>query len=63
MFPDINAGPDLVFLLQKQLTDSEGHNTHESRQIARNNRIVIISQVSTLFITLKMATYSHTRYN
>ncbi|KAJ0140383.1 hypothetical protein HZ326_16703 [Fusarium oxysporum f. sp. albedinis] len=47
MFPDINAGPDLVFLLQKQLTDSEGHNTHESRQIAHNNRIVIISQIKT----------------
>jgi hypothetical protein len=29
MFPDINAGPDLVFLLQKQMIGSEERTTRE----------------------------------
>jgi hypothetical protein len=53
MFPDINAGPDLVFLLQKHLTDSEEHKTRESghRRLADIDKMFIISQVSILETT------------
>ncbi|KAF4501921.1 hypothetical protein FAGAP_1896 [Fusarium agapanthi] len=47
MFPDINASPDLVFLLQKQLTDSARHSARESRPSGQVNKLVIISQIKT----------------
>jgi hypothetical protein len=48
MFPDINAGPDLVFSLQKQSTNSERRNVRQSRPTGQLNKLVIISQVSHL---------------
>ncbi|QGI98587.1 hypothetical protein CEK26_011656 [Fusarium fujikuroi] len=47
MFPNINAGPDLVFLLQKQLMDSATHSVRQTRPIGQVNKFVIISQIKT----------------
>lgn len=51
MFPDINAGPDLVFLLQKQFTGSTRHSVRQSRLVGQVNKLVIVSQVSPLLAT------------
>lgn len=61
MFPDINAGPDLVFSLQKQSTNSGGRNVRQSRPTGQLNKLVIISQVSHLqTFTMRIEiTFSH----